>query len=125
MSVGRSRENYLEAILVLEDRIGVVRNIDLANHLGITPASVCTMLRILAGEGYVEKSSRAPYTVSLTEEGRHIAEQTYMRHCFFRALLLGAGVDEETADREACELEHAISPESFRLLRLSLEAGPG
>ena len=88
----------------------------------VSKASVCTMLSTLGEAGYVEKMAHAPYTISLTEEGERIAEQTYARHCFFRGLLLSAGVDEEAADREACELEHAISPESFRLLRSSLEA---
>lgn len=125
MSLRRSRENYLEAILVLRDRIGYVRSVDLARHMKVSQASVCTMLNILGGAGYIEKLSHAPYTISLTEEGQRIAEQTYTRHCFFRGLLLNAGVDEETADREACELEHAISPESFRLLRSSLETGSG
>ncbi len=124
MSVGRSREDYLEAILVLKDRIGYVRSVDVARHMKVSKASVCTMLSVLCEAGYVEKLPRAPYTLSLTAEGQRIAEQTYARHCFFRGLLLRAGVDEETADREACELEHAISPESFCLLRLSLEAQP-
>ena len=122
MTIGKSQEDYLEAILVLKDRFGFVRSVDVARHIKVSKASVCTMLSALGRAGYVEKLAHAPYTISLTEEGRRIAEQTYARHCFFRGLLLNAGVDEETADREACELEHAISPESFCLLRSSLEA---
>ena len=125
VTIGKSQEDYLEAILVLEDRNGFVRSVDLARHLNITPASVCTMLRALAGAGYVEKKPSFPHTLSLTEEGRQVAEQTYARHCFFRKLLVGAGVDADTAEREACEMEHAISAASFRLLRRALEEGGG
>ena len=121
MTIGRSQENYLEAILVLHERIGYVRSVDLARYMHVSKASVSTMLQTLQGAGFVEKQTEAPFSLSLTEAGRRIAEQTYTRHCFFRKLLTGVGVDAETAEREACEMEHAISPESFRLLRGALE----
>ena len=122
VTIGKSQEDYLEAILILKDRVGFVRSVDLARQLHITPASVCTMLRALTKGGYVERKSAAPYTLTLTEKGKQVAEQTYARHCFFRRLLVDAGVDTDTAEREACELEHAISPESFSLLCSRLEA---
>ena len=116
MTIGKSREDYLEAIFVLKKRAGFVRSVDVAHHLKITQASVCKMMRVLEEENYIVKLPAPPYLLSLTEKGRLVAEQVYERHCFFCELLVGAGVDEETAEREACELEHAISPKSFRLL---------
>ena len=125
MTTGKSREDYLEAIYVLQQRNGFVRSVDVARHLNFSQASVCSMIASLEAEGYVEKLSRAPYNLTLTSTGQHLAEQTFARHRFFRQLLVFAGVDEETAEREACELEHDISQESFHLLRTALAASVG
>ena len=125
MTIGKSQEDYLEAILVLNNCGGPVRSVDVARQLRISKASVCTMVSALVEEGLVRKTEKPPYRLSLTETGLHIAEQTYARHCFFREMLLGAGVDAETAEREACELEHDISPESFRLLQGASERCTG
>lgn len=122
VSIGRSREDYLEAIYVLQERAGFVRNVDVARHMKLSKASVSNMVAALSSEGYIEKLSGAPWLLTLTDAGRRVAEQTYDRHCFFRELLLRSGVDGETAEREACELEHAISHESFRLLRRLLSS---
>lgn len=121
MAIGRSREDYLKAIYVLQGQGGNVRSMDVARYLKVSRASVSAMVSALVSEGYVEKLPRTSPNLVLTDRGRRIAAQIYDRHCFFRRLLLSAGVDDQTADREACELEHAISPESFRLLRGALE----
>ncbi|MBR1457549.1 MAG: metal-dependent transcriptional regulator, partial [Oscillospiraceae bacterium] len=55
--------------------------------------------------------------IRLTDAGRAIAEETYEKHCYFKAFLLAAGVDEETADREACAIEHAVGGETFRKIK--------
>ena len=121
MTIGSSRENYLKAILVLRRRGGMVRNVDVARYLGVTNASVSTMIVALSGEGYVERTKEPPFLLSLTEAGLRIAERTYERHCFFRKLLVDAGVSNDVAEREACALEHSISDESFSLLRRAVE----
>lgn len=59
----------------------------------------------------------ADHTVRLTDSGREIAEATYARNRFFRTMLSALGVDEETAVRDACEMEHAVSPASFAALQ--------
>ena len=122
MTIGRSREDYLRAIYELREQAGTVRGMDVARYLRISRASVSVMVGTLVSEGYVEKHSRAAPDLVLTDRGRRIAEQMHDRHLFFRSMLLNAGVDAGTADREACELEHAISSESFRKLRGALEA---
>lgn len=121
MTIRKSHADYLEAIYVLQGRSGLVRSVDVARHLGFSKASVCTMLSVLIERGYIEKSDAPPYALALTETGSRIAAEVYERHCWFRDELVRAGVDGGTAEREACELEHAISAESFSLLRRAQE----
>ena len=121
MSIGKSQEDYLEAIYLLSTQREAVRSVDVARYLGVTKASVSAMLSALAASGYVEKAAAPTYALTLTSAGTRIAEQTYERHCYFRDLLTQAGVEEEVAEHEACEMEHTISANSFLLLRDSLE----
>ena len=122
MVLKKTTEDFLEAILVLRQQHGFARSVDVAQRLGVSKPAVSTTLKVLIEAGYVEKAPAAPFGLSLTDAGREVAEQTYARHCFFRDWLIWAGIDPRTADREACELEHAISPESFRTLRKAVEA---
>lgn len=125
MTIRKSHADYLEAIHVLQGRSGLVRSVDVARYLGFSKASVCTMLAALIGLGYIEKGETPPFALSLTETGARIAAEFYERHCWFRDELIRAGVDGGTAEREACELEHAISAESFSLLRRAQENRQG
>lgn len=112
-----SKEDYLEAILVLRGLHGHCRNIDIAKHLGVTKPSVTNAVSNLYELGLVEISK---FDISLTPEGEEIAEYTYRKHKFFEDLLLDANVDAETAAREACCLEHCISQDTFEKLEASL-----
>lgn len=109
----------MEAVLILSEKYYFVRSIDVSHFLGVTKATVSSTTKNLEKDGLLNKSEEG--NLSLTEAGRRIAEEVYEKHCFFREWLKSAGVDPATADREACMLEHAISNETFLLLREALK----
>ena len=115
MSVHESGEMYLEAILVLSGKTGFVRSIDVSEYLGYSKPSVSRAMGILRSGGYiaVEKDG----AITLTDTGREIAEKIYERHTVITALLVGLGVDPETASEDACKIEHAISDASFEAIK--------
>ena len=115
MSAGYSKENYLKAILILEEMHGDVRSIDLARHMDVSKASVSHAVTALRKGGFLTMD--ADYFLHLTNVGRELAEQVYERHCFFRERLLAAGIDPKTAEIEACRMEHTVSQESFERIR--------
>ena len=110
-----AREDYLKAILVLHQRIGDVRSVDLARYLGFSKPSISQAVGILTSEGYLTVDGK--HILNLTDKGRAIAEKIYERHCFFTKHLISIGVDPKTAEEDACKLEHAISEESFEKLK--------
>ena len=115
MTIHESGENYLEAILVLDNKSGFVRSIDVANYLGVTKPSVSRAMSILKNAGYINFAGDGQ--LSLTETGKEIAESVYERHQLLTLLLTSVGVDKETAMEDACRIEHVISQESFVKLR--------
>ena len=115
VDIHASGEDYLESILILQRQMGLVRSIDIAQHLNVSKPSVCAALKKLEKEGCITKDGK--YYIHLTELGDKIAQNVYERHCFFKKELIQAGVDPETAEHEACQMEHAISPESFDKLK--------
>ena len=122
MVLGRTKEDCMAAIYVLGKSRKIVRSVDVANKLGITKPSVSVMLRALEEEGFVKKAPAEDlYELTLTEKGREFAQQLHERRCFFTDLLVWAGVSQEAAEKEACELEHALSQESFHLVRAAVE----
>lgn len=110
-----SGEDYLEAILVLKKKLGMVRSVDVARHLEVTKPSVCHAVAILREGGFLTMD--IDHFLHLTKLGREVAEQTYEKHCFFTDLLTEVGVDPKSAERDACRMEHVISQESFKHLR--------
>ena len=115
MKLHASGEDYLEAILVLQRQKGMVRSVDVARHLEVTKPSVCNAVATLRDGGFLTMDS--DYFLHLTDVGRKVAEQIYEKHRFFTERLIEAGVDPETAERDACRIEHVISDESFRRLK--------
>ena len=115
MKLYASGEDYLEAILVLKNKLGMVRSVDVARHLEVTKPSVCHAVATLRDGGFLTMDS--DYFLHLTDVGREVAEQIYEKHRFFTERLIEAGVDPETAERDACRIEHVISDESFRRLK--------
>ena len=119
MKLHASGEDYLEAILVLHKKTGMVRSVDVARHLEVTKPSVCHAVATLREGGFLTMDS--DYFLHLTGVGREVAEQIYEKHCFFTDRLIEAGVDPETAERDACRIEHVISDESFQRLKATSE----
>ena len=119
MKLYASGEDYLEAILVLKNKLGMVRSVDVARHLEVTKPSVCHAVATLRDGGFLTMDS--DYFLHLTDVGREVAEQIYEKHRFFTDRLIEAGVDPETAERDACRIEHVISDESFQRLKAASE----
>ena len=115
MKLHASGEDYLEAILVLHTKMGMVRSVDVARHLEVTKPSVCHAVATLRDGGFLTMDS--DYFLHLTDVGREVAEHIYEKHCFFADRLIEAGVDPVTAEQDACRIEHAISDTSFRKLK--------
>ena len=115
MKLHASGEDYLEAVLVLQQKQGMVRSVDVARHMEVSKPSVCHAVATLREGGFLTMDS--DYFLHLTDVGREVAEQVYEKHCFFTDRLIEAGVDPETAERDACRMEHVISQESFEHLR--------
>ena len=100
---------------MLKKQKGMVRSVDVARHLEVTKPSVCNAVATLRDGGFLTMDS--DYFLHLTDVGREVAEQIYEKHCFFTERLIAVGVDPETAEREACRMEHVISQNSFEHLR--------
>ncbi|MFR6060975.1 MAG: metal-dependent transcriptional regulator [Oscillospiraceae bacterium] len=115
MKLHASGEDYLEAVLVLQKKKGVVRSVDVAQHMGVSKPSVCHAVAILRDGGFLTMDE--DYFLQLTDAGREVAEKIYERHCFFTQQLMAAGVDPKTAEADACRMEHNISIEAFEKLR--------
>ena len=115
MPLRKSGEDYLEAILVLKKKKGMVRSADVARHLKVSKPSVCHAVATLKKGGFLLMDG--DHFLHLTDLGREVAEATYEKHRFFTDRLIEAGVDPETAERDACRMEHVISQESFEHLK--------
>lgn len=115
MAIQESGENYLEAILVIKDRKGYVRSIDVANELKVSKPSVSRAMSVLKKEGLIDMDGLNQ--ILLTDEGRKIAETIHERHRVITKFLISLGVDEETAAADACRIEHVISPLSFEKIK--------
>lgn len=115
INLREASENYLEAILKLEDSNGSVRSIDVAGELNVSRPSVNKALGVLKKAGMVEQQ---PYgRISLTADGRLRAAQVTGRHKTLKGFLTGVlGVDEATADSDACKMEHVISETTMEKL---------
>ena len=110
-----SGEDYLEAILVLHKKMGMVRSVDVARHMDVSKPSVCHAVATLKEGGFLTMDE--DHFLHLTDVGREVAEKIYERHCFFTEQLIAAGVDPRTAEADACRIEHIISDESFDRLK--------
>ena len=113
--IRESAENYLETILVLQQRNGSVRSIDIAAELEFSKPSVSVAMKNLREKGCITVDGDG--IISLTPEGRRIAEGVYERHILFTQWLISLGVAPEVAAEDACRIEHVISEESFRAIQ--------
>lgn len=115
MKIQESAENYLETILILKNKNGAVRSIDIANELGFSKPSVSVAMKNLRENGYIEVDSSG--YITLLDSGRQIAEKIYERHTTISKWLVSLGVDAKTAAEDACRIEHIISSESFEAIK--------
>ena len=117
MKIHESGEDYLEAILILQKQMGesAVRSVDLARHMGFSKPSISHAVGVLRDGGFLTMDKDG--FLHLTVEGRKIAERIYERHRFFTQWLIEAGIDPETAEQDACRMEHTVSQESFEQIR--------
>ncbi len=119
MIYNESVENYLEAILILTETKPVVRSVDIAKELGFRKPSVSVAVKNMKEKGYIEVSEEG--YITLTKTGKKIAKSIYERHLFFKEWLVSIGVDEETANEDACNMEHAISEKTFKAIQKFLK----
>lgn len=111
MKIQESAENYLETILIINERKGEVRSIDIVNELEFSKPSVSVAMKNLRENGYI----------TLTEKGKAIADKMYERHSFLSTWLKALGVSEKVAVDDACRIEHVISDESFDAIKNILQ----
>lgn len=115
MKIQKSAEDYLEAILMIQERQGYVRSIDVSVELGVTKPSVSYATRRLRENGFITVDDNGH--LRLTETGQEIASRIYERHQVLTAVLLNLGVSPATAAEDACKLEHDLSVESFAAIK--------
>ncbi len=115
MELHESGEMYLETILILKNRFGYVRSIDIANEMGVSKPSVSRAVGLLKDNGYIAFDPNG--MILLTESGKTVADKIYERHKLLTKFLTSLGVSGETAARDACKIEHVISDETFSLLK--------
>ncbi len=116
MKIYESAEDYLETILMLKNRLGIVRSIDIVNELGYSKPSVSVAMKKLRENNFITMDPAGH--IELTKEGLAIADGIYERHQFFSDILTRIGVNPDVAKEDACKLEHHLSDESFEKLKL-------
>lgn len=117
MHIYESAEDYLEAILMLQEKNGHVRSIDVANMLNFSKPSVSIAMKKLRENGYIAVDGEGNLT--LLEPGREIAERIYSRHRLLTHFFMQLGVDEKTAAEDACKAEHILSEQTLEKIRES------
>ena len=121
MKIYESAEDYLEMILVIKRKKGSVRSIDIAREMNFSKPSVSIAMKKLLEDGLISINPRRE--IDLTPAGREIAERIYERHVVISEILMRIGVEETTAVKEACRIEHVISQDSFEKLKNAAKKG--
>ena len=119
MKINESADNYLETILMLKNKNGYVRSIDIAHALSFTKPSVSVAMKALREEGYIVMDDDSGIT--LTDKGLEVAAKVYRKHQIIAKALMSLGVDEETAYKDSCKIEHDISDISFNKIKEYLQ----
>ena len=119
MRKNESAENYLETILMLKNKNGAVRSIDIVRKMEFSKPSVSHAMGLLRQKGHITMDKEG--WIELTESGRQIAERIYERHCLLTEWLIRLGVSAETAAEDACKLEHDLSEETFEKMKAHIK----
>ena len=114
MEILRASEDYLESMLMMKLKHGYIRSIDVAEHLGVTKPSVTYATRRLKESGHITMDKDG--LITLTETGMAVAAKMLDRHKTLTAFLIALGVDEKTAEEDACKIEHDISQQTFEAI---------
>ena len=115
MKIQKAAEDYLEAMLMLKEKNGYIRSIDIAQLLGVTKPSVTYSTKRLRENGYITMDESG--LITLTDSGMEIAQNIYNRHKVLTDFFIKLGVPVETAREDACKVEHDLSPETFQAIR--------
>ena len=119
MKIHKSAEDYLEMILRLTEDKGYARSVDIAIGLSVSKPSVSVAMKQLREGGYIVMDK--DNYISLTESGMEIAQRIYERHKVLTHILQMIGVDADTAEKDACKVEHDISVQTFDAIKGCLE----
>jgi len=115
MKIYESAEDYLEAVLMLRERRGTVRSIDIASELGVSKPSVSVAMKKLRENGYLEMDKDG--LITLLPEGEAVAQRIYERHRLLTDFFIRLGVSPEVAAADACKVEHDLSDETFQRIK--------
>ena len=115
MKIQKAAEDYLETMLMLQEKNGYIRSVDIAQHMGVTKPSVTYSTKRLRENGYIRMEPDG--LISLTETGLEIATRIYTRHKVLTQFFISLGVPEAIAKEDACKVEHDLSPETFEAIR--------
>lgn len=111
MAIQKAAEDYLEAMLMMKEKHGYIRSIDVAEKLNVTKPSVSYATKRLKESGHITMDKDG--LITLTETGMTVAAEMLKRHKALTKFLIMLGVDENTAQEDACKLEHDLSQQSF------------
>ncbi len=114
MNKNETRQNYLEAVYIIEKEKGYARSIDVAEYLGFSRATVSIALKQFQNEGYIATIKN---NITLTEKGKLEAEKMYERHELVADMLIRLGVPKDIAYHDSCLIEHDLSDESFAAIK--------
>lgn len=115
MQIHQSAEDYLECILKLSKQRPVVRSIDIANDMNYSKPSISVAMKNLRLNGYINVDESG--FITLTDSGMEIASSIYDRHLILKKWLEFLGISPETAEQDACKIEHTLSKETYTALR--------
>ena len=115
MNIYESAEDYLERILILQEKNTEVRSIDIARDMGFSKPSISVAMKKLKEAGLIDIDEHG--FITLTKEGHVIADKVYERHIVLKKALISLGVHEEQAEKDACKVEHVISEETFAAIK--------
>ena len=114
MKILRASEDYLEAMLMMQEKHGYIRSIDVAEHLGVTKPSVTYTTKRLRESGHITMDRDG--LITLTPSGMEIATKMLDRHHTLTKFLVAIGVDQKTAEQDACKIEHDISQQTYDVM---------
>ena len=115
MELTKSIEDYLEAVIITQEKYGKSKSVYISEFLNISKPAVTKAMNVLKENGYVTKESHT--NIELTEKGKEIAEKTYEKHLKVKEFLIKLGVSKPTADVDCCKIEHCISDETFDAIK--------